>query len=146
MSDEQEQPKLTPARDTLTVVETVYHQPAGEEPTAVSVQFVRPLETQEQPYVRKIKVGEQWQPLDLGWVEQPGMILLVNDEGKFTQVNPTDEERAEAESKVIAVGNDSGSWLVYPGSCFRGEAAPFSDVAVRCKSGVARATIHVYPR
>ena len=158
MSDEQEQPK--PARDTLTVVETVYHQPAGEEPTAVSVQYVRPLETQEQPYVRKIRVGEQWQPLDLGWIEQPGMIWLTNDEGRGLQVNPTPEERAAIEAKVICLvtkvvnagvlagilAEDDFSWEVPPGESFRGRPTCAKRVWLRCRSGTAKATIRVYSR
>jgi hypothetical protein len=147
MSDE-EQPVLTPARDTITVVQTVYHQPAGEEPTAVTLQYVRPLETSEQPYVRKIKVGESWQPLDLGWIEQPGMILLVNDEGKFTQTIPTPEERAEAEAKVVEVGLGSPPWLIPPQGSFLGMSSGIGRrlVNLRCQKGTARVTIHVYPR
>jgi hypothetical protein len=148
-----------PLVDTITVTETVYHQVAGEQPTAESNQFSRRLETSEQPYVRKIRVGEAWQPLDLGWVEQPGMVWLVNDEGRHFQTNPTPEERAAIEAKVIEVvtkvvnagpiagilAEDSFSWEVAPGESFRGKPTDAKRVWLRCRSGTARATLRVYP-
>jgi len=151
-------------RDTLTVVETIYHQSWGEGPTAYPTSFMRELSVQEQPYFRKIKVGERWQPLDLGWFkdrpQDVGMIQLVNDEGTFAQTQPTDEERAAADAKVIDVvtdivdagplagilAKDSFSWQIPPRESFRGNPTNAKQLWVRCRSGVARATVNVYPR
>ena len=155
MTDEEKQKVvMRPAtpQDILTVTETIYHQSWGEGPTSVNSAFTRELSIQEQPYSRKIKIGETWQPLDLGWFsDRPndvGMIQLVNEEGHFEQTQPTDEERAEAAAKVIELNflALTNSWLILPRESFRGCPSLPGGVRIRCRSGVARATINVYPR
>ena len=160
-----EQIVMRPAaqQDSMTVVEQIYHQPAGEEPTAYHHSFVRKLFIQEQPYSRKIKVGGGWQPLDLGWfADKPdavGMVQVINNEGRFTQTQPTDEERAAAAAKVIEVvgGMDDPTrslWkgpvgmllLVYPKESMRNTVERPNNLWVRCQSGVACATVNVFPR
>jgi hypothetical protein len=150
-------------RDSITVVEQIYHQPAGEEPTAYHHSFVRKLFIQEQPYSRKIKVGEGWQPLDLGWFrDRPdaiGMVQVVNSEGRLTQTQPTDEERAAVAAKVICVvskvvgdriigvlAEDDFCWQIFPGESFLGSPTNANRLWIRCKSGVAQATVNVFPR
>ena len=160
-----EQVAMRPAaqQDSMTVVEQIYHQPAGEEPTAYHHSFVRKLTVQEQPYSRKIKVGEGWQPLDLGWfADKPdavGMVQVVNNEGRFTQTQPTDEERVAAAAKVICLvsrvidagiggmlAEDSFCWLIRPGESFRGSSTDATRIWIRCQFGVAQATVNVFPR
>ena len=150
-----EQIVMRPAaqQDSITVVEQIYHQPAGEEPTAYHHSFVRKLSVQEQPYSRKIKVGEGWQPLDLGWfADKPdaiGMVQIINDEGHFLQTQPTDEERAAAAAKVIEMRGsfvDKMVWLIPPGEAQRSSPACPGDLWIRCQSGVAQATVNVFPR
>lgn len=140
---------MQPARDQLTVVETVYHLASGEEPTAAEVRFVRELETVEQPYVRKLVIGEEWQPLDFGWVKDIGMFVLRNDEGAGLQTMPTDEERAAIMAKVLELGTaawDNCRWLIFPQDAFRATPKVIEGLVVRCLSGKAKATIYVYPR
>src|SRR3990167_2766898 len=60
--------KTPPAR--IVVVENVYYQKTGEpNATATESRFSHWLVTDEQPYIRKIKVGEEWMPIDRGWIE-----------------------------------------------------------------------------
>src|SRR6185312_8298003 len=96
-------PKLKPTnRARLGLVCTVYHQQPGNEPISAESRFSRWLESEEQPYLRKLVIGEEWTLLDCGWLEDVGMLLLRNEEGKF-QVQPTEAERAEVMSRVVEV-------------------------------------------
>lgn len=131
----------------ITVSETVYHQLRGDRPISFSGQFARSLETTEQPYTRRTEVGETWSVLDTGWVEEPAMILLINEEGRHLQQNPTDLERAVIGTRCLRVRyeDDAGEWLVPPGESFRGRPNG-RPLMIRCEKGTARYTLHAFPR
>jgi hypothetical protein len=145
-------------RDRITVVEQVYHRPAdGGEPTVAETRFSRELASQEQPFERRAKVGEDWQPLEHGWLESAGMLLISNEEGRHLQVNPTDEERLSISRRVLEliyameddellVPQSSCTWLIPPGESMRAYPSDVSRLCVRCQSGVARFTLRLYPR
>jgi len=132
----------------LVVVETVYCQSPGEQPVAVESRFGRALNSQEQPYRRVIKVGESWQPLDHGWVEEASMLVISNEEGKYLQVVPTEEQRKELETKVVelAFPGQSGCWLIPPGDSFRGCPSGLGSLLVRCRKGMSKCVVHVFPK
>ncbi len=153
----------------ITVVESIYHRPGPNQPMSqVPIQFSRDCHTDEQTYgPRQIRVGPEWQPIELGWFkDQPlnvGMIVLVNNEGRFTQRVPTEEERAEAASKVIEVGiligQDDGSFhkgplidiilpfaIVIPTEGQRLTPADPLLLRIRCRNGIARCTLTIFPR
>ena len=141
-------------RGRLTVTEMVYHQVPGEQPTIWETQYVRSVDREAQPYLRRCKATEEWQPLDLGWsTEWPdgaSLLTLRNEEGKFA-VNPTDEERAESEAKVIelaaiAGGQLVGVILIRPNSQdMRLEPTNLRSLRIRCRSGTARYTMCLFP-
>lgn len=142
-------------KDRLVVVETVYHQPTGEQPTAVESRFSRDLQTVEQPYQRQLTATEEWKPLDCGWIKDAGMLVIQNLEGKF-QANPTDEERAEAAARVLEVSYREDQdpnmdvsrhgWLIYPGESFRGCPSNLDLLAVRSQYGSLRLSVFIIPR
>ncbi len=89
----------------IIVVEMVYHQSIEDQPTALETRFARWLSTDEQPYgPRRAKATSEWQPLDLGWIEEASMILLSNLEGQGLQKQPTDAERLVMSQAVLEVG------------------------------------------
>lgn len=133
--------------DQLTVVEHVYHQPAGEQPTGIETRFSRHLKTQEQPYCRRLLIGEDWVALDHGWVNEASHMVVQNMEGRFTQVNPTDEQCKEVAARVIELGyqNAKGYWLIGPGESLRGQPNVLDGLMLRCQQGKAQVTINVFP-
>lgn len=144
----------TQIRSRLTVVESIYHQTTGEQPSAVLTRFSRDLESDEQPYVRRRrKATPEWQPVDYGWVESPAMVVIQNDERRLLRAratNPTDEERLAAEAKVIelrfADSSHSPVWLILPGETMRGSPSPGASLRVRCLAGEAQYNLFVYPK
>jgi len=130
----------------LVISETVYHQNHDADPTSADSCFSRTLASDEQPYSRRVVIGEAWQPLDCGWVEQASMLVLANQEGRFVQVIPTQAERDTMAAKIVEVGyGDMAAWLVRPGESFRAEPADLKAIRVRCRSGSAKCQLTVFP-
>jgi hypothetical protein len=65
----------------ITVVEHIYHQVAGHEPTPIDTIFTRYTTEAEQVYLRKSPKGlsTEWESLDTGWVKDPSMVFIRND-------------------------------------------------------------------
>lgn len=139
----------------------IYHQVSGEPAVSVDFRFGRWLELGEHPYQRPLsKCDETWKPLDLGWLADGpvSLIIIENVEGRFTQVIPKPEQVAEAEAKVIEIGVTWTCWGVAP--TISG-VEPFQEVRpsnkavvfpvdpkklrIRCRSGVAKYNLHVFP-
>ena len=135
-----------PASTTrLTVIETVYYQLSNSQPMSVPVRFTRQIKTDEQPWVRKIQVGENWQPIDKGWIKNCSMLMLVNEEGSGLQKVPTEEERRDISARVVLIGNDSFCVRVRPGESCRIEPDDFLDANLICMQGKARCTLYIFP-
>jgi hypothetical protein len=138
-----------PAR--LTVTETVYYQYGQDQPVQASAQFGRTLDTEEQAYQRKVTVGEDWKPLDVGWAGPvPAMLVVANDEHRYVPPTiPTPEEAAALEAKVVEVGvtppNGAvvGFARVRPRETCRFE--PSARVVVRCPAGRCRVVVFAAP-
>jgi len=140
----------TPTRSRLVVVENVYHQPADGFPTTAmgdTSRFHRELDSDEHPYERhKVAKGE-WEPIDHGWVDRCGMLLVRNDEGHFS-VNPTAEQVAEVLSRVIEVSfcdSQTPSILVPPTETCRFYPTDVKQMRLRCREGTARYTLYLIP-
>ena len=137
-----------------SVNEAVVHQAAGKQPTATTTLFSRALESDEQPWQRDVKVGAAWQPLDRGWIEDAGQVVVENTEGKRLSVNPTLGEKSRIDEQVIEVGAEdkNGQVVAFALVPPRGESARWypADVAkirLRSLSGdPIRASVTVHPR
>jgi len=136
-------------KNRMTVVERVHHQIPGSEPGSVESTFSRELESDEQPYLRFAKAAEDWQPLDLGWVEQVGMLCISNDEGRNLSVVPTDDEKAETAKKILEITynvNGEECWIVLPKESMRANPSHPKNLFIRSQHGTVRITIYVIPR
>lgn len=146
-------------KSRLTVVEQVYHTAVRDghpdQPTQhASVPFTRELESDEQVWQRTLKVGEAWQPIDQGWLDEAGvgLLLLQNEEGRFTQTKPSPEEKEEAAKKVVEVGASfitgaSGMVFAVPaGESARVPNPDMNHLMIRCQHGTARVTVTLFPK
>lgn len=138
-------------KSRVTVVHKVYHQTAGEQPTAVECQFERPLLGDDQPYQHRTKFTEEWRGLGESWIERCSIVSIKNQEGRWTDVNPTLQERAVAERKVVEVGfvgsdgEVAAKMLVKPGESLSFSPVDFKSVRVRCRHGMASCVVSIYP-
>lgn len=135
-------------KDRITVVESLYYQPFGGNPSVIDCRYDRWLDcVDEQPYSRKSKVGEEWIPLDIGWITACGLLHIENNEGKFPFRIPTAEEKAESNAKVLEI-NYAGSercLLVPPGESTRIIPSHPKDLLIRCRKGQAKFTVTAFP-
>lgn len=144
-------PGMRPAkrRPRLSVVQMVYHQQPDGQPTVQEARYSRWLESDEQPYLRRMTVGEEWVALDVGWVEKAGMLVLRNEGGPPSPVKLTPEQKAEAAAKVIEVGFTEGLtgqvWLIPPGESMAGVPRNAKELRVRCQSGEVKLSVCVLP-
>lgn len=146
-------PPKAKLKSRVVVVEQVYHQQPGGQPTVVESKYTRRLDSDEQPFgPRRIRVTEEWTKLDTGWVVEGGMLCLSNEEGKIMTVQPSPSERRDIDSRIVEVclvdpetGNVGGVWLVPPGESLRAATASFNGLRIRCRKGSARIVFTVIP-
>jgi len=142
----------------VVVVESIYHQPANDQPKVVDNSYLCRIDSDEQAYgPRRAEVGEAWQPLDVGWIKCASVMAIRNEEGKFTQTIPTEDQIAEAEAKVIEVGIQDGvpgpmsskvfSFAVLSTQqSLRIPPSNLSNYRIRCVKGTARYSISLFPK
>lgn len=140
-----------PFRDRMTVVEKVYHQPKDGEASCFETVFEQFLDSDESPYSRRTKVSEEWQELKYGWLtddERPvGMVCVRNEEGRYLQRNPSDEERQVMSAKVLEIGtHDLAIHQVLPGQTARFTPVPEVPLYIRCRDGECSYTLFAVPR
>ena len=146
------QPGETPP-DRITVAGSIYHQSTDGEPVQVSLKFERLLETREQVFHRRLKVGENWTPLipERCWLQknQVGMIVVRNDEGRYASAQLSQGQQTQLKHKVleIALGSDESSVLLVPPKESQPLTAVFPErLRLRSRSEGIRYTIFVFPR
>lgn len=143
--------------DKLTVHVIVYHQNPGEDPFQRTSIWDRRLKSGDQPYQRRLTIGQEWTPLDLGWIKEPGYILLENRAGRREPENPTEERKAEIASMVLDVGFfaylDPGSGpamvpslVVRPGGAQPFELYEGARVYLRSAYGSIPVNVYVFPQ
>lgn len=91
-------------RIRLSIKEYVSFQPPDSKGTVITLYSGRWLDTEEQPYVRHLKIGPEWQRLDLGWLaEIPISLLVLHNEIQEPQIVQTEEGKAEQIRNTLEV-------------------------------------------
>lgn len=142
---ERRQPPLLKPR--LTILETLYYQEPRSEPVSFSCPHSLLLISEEQPCIRRLRVGSTRQPLGT-WLATVSELVIRNDEGNYAehQGNPTESEVRERERRVIEVYQD-GILLAYvpPTRSCRFLPVHFAGIELRCQQGVAQVTVAAFP-
>lgn len=152
----------------LTVLHTVYYQQNDREPVAVETNYVRDLLTREQVYVREMRVGSDWMPLDLAWLRQCSYLVITNELPRWMR-QPTEEETAVAAAKVVEIAFVSpvlteqemkrrdmfspcqpdrtpvASLLVHPATAQPLVPVNAEGIMLRCRAGVTNVTVRMFP-
>ncbi len=144
----------------LVIIQQIYHQIFNQQPRpALDARHSRILKSDEQSYgPRTITIGEEWVPLELGWLKDTpiGMIVLTNEEGRFMDRNPTLEQAREGEKKILELsftclgtsGNKpsyAATLLIPPRESQTILPANPKEVMIRCRSGQGKYTILIVP-
>lgn len=150
MEEEIVVPIDTSPRDILssiTVVEQVYYRAGDEDPTHIDTRYSRTLTSHEQVYERRMKVGVEWQAIDTGWIDRCAMFIIKNEEGIGLQRNPTVEQQAGIDTKIVEIGyGEISLFKIPPKESFRGiPSLDFKRFLVRCLGGETRIRIYLIP-
>lgn len=155
----------------MTVVGYVHYEPVHGPAQQVEYGFTRWIDSDEQPYgPRNLIVTEQWKPLDCGWIgeengEGAGQLVIVNLEGRYLSVNPSEAEKRMIDGKVVELGvmsspndpptptSELPAAAIIPFAFIRprGDAPRFEPVHcrsifIRCQKGTARCSVTLFPR
>ncbi len=108
----------------LSIVEHVYYEIIGEQPLAVETIQSHLINSNEQPFIRNIKIGSTWQEIDLGWIKDVGMIIIRNDGGiDIGRIGNTSDEVID---KTLLIGIESGKPLLYVSEGFTTRFTPYN--------------------
>ena len=138
----------------LTVVETIYHHAHdGTNPLDVDSRYSIIVTSDQEPYDRTLKVGEEWIPLrdKHNWIEVGtpiAMLAVGNPNGKFPFVLPTEEERKAEEAKILELkyeGTDIPFTEIPVGQNCRFKPIDFEKIQIRCRAGKAKFDLSVFP-
>lgn len=138
----------------ITAIFNIAREYDGENPISIDPIISQlNLSVKEDHYSRRIRVNQDWIPLDLGHLraDQVGLVVIENLEGRFLDVNPTEGERKEASKRIIQVsfGDPTNASLAFPAPAslpYVGYPQDASRIALRCPVGVAKCRIWVFPR
>ena len=146
-----EQAESLANRCRFGVVNTLFHQQPHTPAFTVEARFTRFLDSDEQPYQRRLTLTEDWQKLDYGWLapDRVAVLVIKNEEGRYLTI-PTQEEKDDMARRTIHLGHKIGDvvaayWLVRPGECFQGEPFSLEDFYLRSAKGKIRCTITIIP-
>lgn len=153
-------PSQTPAKDIpnrLTVVDHVYYRQTGQPIYHHESKYTVDLCNKEHPvYEQRMRAGEEWKPLNVNWMDFDGnpitecsLLIIRNEEGRFPHKIPSDQERQEAQEKVLEVTVGALTdpiWVVAPNTDARSQhCCAFDKTFIRCRKGTALFTLILIP-
>lgn len=135
----------------IVVKETIYHQrDFRENPITLSKGFCAELSSDEEPYQRKPKIGEKWEPLDCGWLSlNRGTIRIENLAKQEKQGILSEEEEAELAKQVIRIrfsADSCGDIAIPPGEAVRFRPHTNDPIGICCSHGTVRYSLFIVPR
>lgn len=138
----------TPVKNRITVVESIYHQEFGYAASSVQARYSRELESDSQPYgPRRMTAMEGWTLLDTGWIDEAGLIVIENLEGKIPSIIPSENDKEELAKKILCVsyGQDPG-WLILPGETMKAMPQDLEKLGIRSLFGNTKFNLYVCPK
>lgn len=134
--------------DRITIVDSVYFEAAGQEPISWHQNSSRPVVDAEQAYQRRMKIGPDWIPLDLGWIKSPGLIAVRHERPSYPHTLPSKEQRETDMGRTVLIRSSpqEAGWVVPVGEMFRGNPVDASQLQIRCDSGETFVTVVALPK
>lgn len=131
-------------QNRLTVVEMVYHQIDGMQPTSYSFRYSRELDSPEQTWIRRIRVSEELQKVDLGWITEPSMLEIQSLKPEYP-VMLSEEELKDESRKVIEVIFGEAVFFLGLGESMRVRPKNSSDITIRSQYGNVSCLVYAFP-
>jgi len=150
-----EDPCIRPVNKArLSIVETVYYQHPEDQPVTLDHRFGRWVDSTDEPYLRKFKVGTEWQSLPklagAVWIgaTDVGLLCIKNEEGRFL-IEPTPAQKEEAAQRIVCIEfgtHGVADIFIPPGESVHFQPVDLNNVYVRCWKGEAKFTLSLFPK
>jgi hypothetical protein len=135
--------------DRMTLITKVHFEHAGEVPVTVENATNFFLTTQEQPYIRRLRVTEEFTSVDVSWLEDNvGLLAFDNRTGVVQRVNPTEEEKAILRKKTLLVcfGECEEGILVPAGMAQSILPVDCKVIRIRSMHGILDVNLYAFPK
>lgn len=145
-------PKRQSPKTRITIVNSAYFQPVDGDPKLFDRKWSQALTTDEEPYQRKMKVGEEWQPLESGWLNGEASLLVIQNLKPRFDHNLSEAELKEVEEKAVELGSalytDQKSVQVFSTVSVGRDVQiePIGRLMIRCAKGEAQVQYTFYPK
>ncbi len=121
----------------ITTVEWINYQPPEGKTLPIETRCCDNLASDEQPYVRQMKLTSAWKPLDTGWIEpEDGASLLVlKNEGEHL-----------VEITCVPGADALTDWVLPTGRTMRVFPADLTRIRLRSIADGGRCTVYLFPK
>lgn len=132
----------------LNVIEQIYHQQAESEPTNVEEKYGQILESEEEPYKKKLNIGEEWTALETGGFSEASLVIIRNMEGRYNLVHPTQAQIELVKERILDVGFLVPSPHIYviPTTSARFCPGSLTKIHLRCRKGSCKVQVLIVPK
>ncbi len=132
--------------DRITLSCVLHFEQFGEEAvTGVSEGSFTQKQSEEPAFQRWVYATEDLEPMDTGWVDDVGYVLLESRVGRGLSLNPSSEQEAEMKKQIVEVrtSTDAAPMLLFPGLPLM---AFFTEPPLlRCRHGKCKIHVTVIP-
>lgn len=147
------QPANTPR---MSIVENVYHSIPGQGTSGPGAsRFYRYLNSDEEAYDRTLRVGKEWQPIDIGWLKDKDVacVRIGNKNTRVPSKKPTLEQIDADNAKILEIGIED----IHTGVITVFSEIPVNEdmrvsnpkilefMRIRCKTGDTKYSIYLVP-
>lgn len=132
----------------LTVIEQIYHQQADSDPTNLEERYSRILESEEEPYKKKLTINQDWIILNAPGLESTSLVIIRNLEGRYRTTIPDQVEIELVKERVLEVGFlvTSPHIIIPPTESARFCPSNLEKLYIRCRKGSCKISILVVPK
>ena len=121
---------------------SLYHMPPKGQPLSLSSKYAETLESDEQAYIRKMKLTEDWRTIDCGWVEKPKHIAILHERPAPGLIPPRDYVAPVLE---VSYASDDPQWEIAEGGVFFGKPINANKLRMRSRGGRLTVVLFVVP-
>lgn len=140
------EPQAAVARRVLTCVTTITHRHPAGNPTHIDCRFSELLQSDEHPYARPFKVGQEWKEIDTAWIEEASLLVVQNPKISYA-MQPSQEQKEFDDQRILELAYpDSPPWLIRPGRIFIAEPSDLAGLRIRSQQGTAEVMLTAIPR
>lgn len=135
-------------RPRVTVVEHVYCETGDGVSTHAPYQFNYQLKSEDQAYIRRKKIGQDWEQVEFGWLTQVSMLVIENVGPPPTGFNLNEKQKMQVADLVIELSTGDITICKIPVGQSVRIPNPSNQLFIRCAGDLPHShiVIHAFPK